>query len=252
MGLDIYLHRTRFQGGYEVTEKNYKEIINSEEKRLDGELSKDYGKCIQKLTRAELKKVDKDTYAKIHKECIDSLKKHFSFPKFDLDELGYKEVFKEWDNPNEHDTYGYYEEVYEAVPVNEWINQMDKIIETHYAPSVCYFRKVNLLFAYFENKGTLIEQYFAFMDKNTCLDIIDRCEKVLKNPELASELLPTQSGFFFGSTDYNEYYFKDVADVLKQLTEKALPIYDEPCWKKGQVSEEYENEKMNTYWIFSW
>ena len=30
--------------------------------------------------------------------------------------------------------------------------------------------------------------------------------KVIINPEIAEELLPSQGGFFFGSTDYDEYY----------------------------------------------
>jgi hypothetical protein len=28
--------------------------------------------------------------------------------------------------------------------------------------------------------------------------------------ELAAELLPTTSGFFFGSTDYDEWYYTDI------------------------------------------
>jgi hypothetical protein len=45
------------------------------------------------------------------------------------------------------------------------------------------------------------------------------CEKVLENPEKASELLPTGSGFFFGSTDYDEYYLQDVKYTLKLCQE---------------------------------
>lgn len=252
MGLDIMLHKTRHQKSDGLTEENFRTIIEDEETRSDAELARDYGKCIKILTEAETNKVDSDTYAKLHKECIDSIKKHFSYPKYDLNEIGYSEEFRKWDDPENHDTVGYYAEKYNPVPVETWIQEMARIVETHYAPSICYFRKVNLLFAYFENEGLMIDQYFAFMDKETCLDIIDRCKRVLADHSLAGELLPTQSGFFFGSTNYDEWYYHDVEDVLKQLTEKALPVYDEPCWEKGRVSEEYENEKMNMYWIFSW
>jgi len=44
--------------------------------------------------------------------------------------------------------------------------------------------------------------------------------KVIKDPSKALELLPTQGGFFFGSTDYDEWYLGDIKDtknVLEQL-----------------------------------
>jgi hypothetical protein len=37
--------------------------------------------------------------------------------------------------------------------------------------------------------------------------------KVIADPTVAHELLPTQSGFFFGDTEYDEYYLGDVRDV---------------------------------------
>jgi len=46
--------------------------------------------------------------------------------------------------------------------------------------------------------------------------------KVLTNIEVAKELLPTQEGFFFGSTDYDEYYMDDIVrtrDILKKELE---------------------------------
>lgn len=252
MGLDLYVRKTRHQGNYELTEDNYIYVVNEAETRSDAELARDYSKCIKTLTEAETNKVDSETYARLHKECIDFIKKHFDYPEYELDKIGYGKEFRKWDDPENHDTRGYYEEVYKPVPVDTWIHEMSHIIEVHSAPAVCYFRKVNFIFAYFENNGNLIDQYFAFMDKETCLDIIDRCKRVLADHSLAGELLPTQPGFFFGSTNYDEWYYRDVENVMKQLTEKALPVYDELCWEKGYVLEENENEKMNMYWIFSW
>jgi hypothetical protein len=40
---------------------------------------------------------------------------------------------------------------------------------------------------------------------------------VITNPEDVAEILPTESGFFFGSTEYDEYYLEDVKDTIKQL-----------------------------------
>lgn len=42
--------------------------------------------------------------------------------------------------------------------------------------------------------------------------------KVLTNTATAEELLPTQSGFFFGSTDYDEYYMADIEETIEILT----------------------------------
>lgn len=47
--------------------------------------------------------------------------------------------------------------------------------------------------------------------------------KVLENPEIAEKLLPTQEGFFFGSTDYDEYYMQDIEstiDIIEPLLKK--------------------------------
>ena len=43
--------------------------------------------------------------------------------------------------------------------------------------------------------------------------------KIIDNTELADQLLPTTSGFFFGNTDYNEYYYNDIKSTIEQLTE---------------------------------
>ena len=41
--------------------------------------------------------------------------------------------------------------------------------------------------------------------------------EVFADDRLARELLPTQSGFFFGSTEYNEFYKQDLEDTVEQL-----------------------------------
>lgn len=39
----------------------------------------------------------------------------------------------------------------------------------------------------------------------------------IKDSSLANELLPPQSGFFFGGTDYDQYYLDDIKDTIKIL-----------------------------------
>jgi hypothetical protein len=45
--------------------------------------------------------------------------------------------------------------------------------------------------------------------------------KVMADPSVAQELLPNQEGFFFGSTDYNEWYYQDL-EYTKELLEELL------------------------------
>jgi hypothetical protein len=60
--------------------------------------------------------------------------------------------------------------------------------------------------------------------------------RIINNPTVAQRLLPTQSGFFFGSTDYDQWYFGDLKETLTVL-EKELA--------SGNVRDHYE------YWS-SW
>lgn len=51
--------------------------------------------------------------------------------------------------------------------------------------------------------------------------------RVITNPDdCAAKLLPTQGGFFFGNTEYGEYYIQDLENTVLQLT-KALAEEDD-------------------------
>lgn len=41
--------------------------------------------------------------------------------------------------------------------------------------------------------------------------------KLIAQKGLAEKLLPTQEGFFFGSTDYDEYYVQDLQSTIDQI-----------------------------------
>lgn len=49
-------------------------------------------------------------------------------------------------------------------------------------------------------------------------DILEPGETVA-NPELAEALLPTTSGFFFGGTQYDQYYIEDLKETVKGLNQ---------------------------------
>src|SRR3990167_8388434 len=45
--------------------------------------------------------------------------------------------------------------------------------------------------------------------------------RVIAQTKIAEKKLPTQSGFFFGGTDYDEYYLRDLEQTVSQI-EKVL------------------------------
>ena len=48
---------------------------------------------------------------------------------------------------------------------------------------------------------------------------------VLEDSTMAEEFLPTQDGFFFGSTHYDEYYWQDLLYTI-EICKRALEVYD--------------------------
>lgn len=61
-------------------------------------------------------------------------------------------------------------------------------------------------------------------------ELVDALEKVNSNHELAPTLLPVQSGFFFGETDYDEHYFRKNEETLKVLKEELNSEKDGDHW----------------------
>lgn len=50
--------------------------------------------------------------------------------------------------------------------------------------------------------------------------------KVIQDRTTAQKLLPTQAGFFFGNTDYNEFYYQDLLDTKKIIEDILLSLID--------------------------
>lgn len=88
---------------------------------------------------------------------------------------------------------------------------------------VGYWRKANQIHAWFvanvqNGEDDCREYHVERTGLNALLEIVN---DVLADNSKAGELLPSQSGFFFGSTDYDEWYFKDL-ERTKAILEQAL------------------------------
>ena len=92
---------------------------------------------------------------------------------------------------------------------------------------VGYLRKHNYVYAYFNER----------IDPDTCdcevtredlEDLVSSCEKVLEahDEQVSRDLLPTTAGLFFGSTEYDKYYYMDIEEGLA-LFRELLEAYDD-------------------------
>lgn len=89
-----------------------------------------------------------------------------------------------------------------------------------------YFRKVNFLVKFFEKKGFDVpKQTPLAIKREDAEELLSKCEEVLKDHSKAEKLLPTMSGFFFGSTDYDDYYYEDVKAVRDYIKDTLLPEF---------------------------
>lgn len=65
-------------------------------------------------------------------------------------------------------------------------------------------------------------------------ELLETCKKVLADHSLAQSLLPTQSGFFFGSTEYGEWYYSDIEDTIK-IIEPVLKFAEHKLKNKEYI-----------------
>ena len=90
---------------------------------------------------------------------------------------------------------------------------------------VGYWRKANQIHGWFveniQEGEDDCRSYYVSREKLQKLKSL--CQQVLEDKSLADELLPTQSGFFFGSTEYEGYYFDDLEKTIR-IIDNALAL----------------------------
>lgn len=82
---------------------------------------------------------------------------------------------------------------------------------------VGYWRKANQIHKWFtdnvQKEADDCGEYEVTWEE--LMNLLNDCKKVIENKELAKDILPAQSGFFFGGTEYGEYYFQQINDTIK-------------------------------------
>ena len=86
-----------------------------------------------------------------------------------------------------------------------------------------YWRKANAIHNWFVQnvQGGEDNCQESWLSPDDMQKLLDTVNKVLADTSLVPTLLPTTSGFFFGGTEYDEWYWRNL-EYTKRVLEKAL------------------------------
>ena len=101
----------------------------------------------------------------------------------------------------------------EPLPIT--FNRISEITE-----NVVYWRKANAIHKWFVDncQDGIDECQDTYVEKESLEELLDLCKQVKKDNKLAPTLLPATSGFFFGGTDYDEWYFDAINHTIKAIS----------------------------------
>lgn len=95
-------------------------------------------------------------------------------------------------------------------PIFDWDNDVEDV----------YFRKLNWIRNWLVKHLGLNEDECAedvLVPKEKLEELLSDVHAVLNNHDLAEQLLPTKGGFFFGGTDYCDYYFDSLIGIETEI-----------------------------------
>jgi hypothetical protein len=84
-----------------------------------------------------------------------------------------------------------------------------------------YWRKANAIHKWFVDnlQNGIDECQETYVDPNSLYELKTACETVMKDKSQAKDILPTSEGFFFGSTQYDDYYVEDIEQTFNFLSD---------------------------------
>ncbi len=93
---------------------------------------------------------------------------------------------------------------------------------------VGYWRKANAIHRWFVDnvQGGTDDCGTYYVSRDHLVQLKSLCKSVLNDPDNANSVLPTASGFFFGSTDYGSFYFEDLEYTIG-LVDRCLELPEE-------------------------
>lgn len=124
------------------------------------------------------------------------------------------------------------EELYTQAVTNEdpdaeiYRVRIEDLVAPYEEPSIWYGRKENHIHEWVRSAAGLDDTNldYVLIDPNALLDDL---KAVLDDPDKAPEALPTTVGFFFGGTEYDDYYIGSVRHLYNTLVlEKNQGFFD--------------------------
>ena len=84
---------------------------------------------------------------------------------------------------------------------------------------VMYWRKANQIHQWFvDNVQNSVDDCGSYtVDSCQLEELMYDIDLVLADHRIAEDVLPTQNGFFFGGTEYDDYYYADLRDTKRSL-----------------------------------
>lgn len=108
-----------------------------------------------------------------------------------------------------------------AKGIREALPELGDMRPNYVTAEAAYWRKANAIHQWFvtnvQDGRDDCGHYHVSRDQ--LRELADICDEVLRDPDRASELLPTQGGFFFGSTNYDDWYRRNLEYTRDRLRE---------------------------------
>jgi hypothetical protein len=121
------------------------------------------------------------------------------------------------------------DEFYKEEVRNEVIVKTGGEIDTKIKPNrikyiveeVGYWRKANQIHKWFVDnvQNGIDECQSSYVSRESLEELLELCKQVRDDNSKAEELLPSASGFFFGGTEYDEWYFNDINHTIEIIEE---------------------------------
>lgn len=104
---------------------------------------------------------------------------------------------------------------------------LDQYLEDENGVELIYWRKCNQVNRWFNDKVGKVENLEKLkVTKEQLEQLKNDCQTVLEDHSKAEKILPTQQGFFFGSYEYDEYYFNDLEYTVNKIDELFNSEYE--------------------------
>ena len=93
-----------------------------------------------------------------------------------------------------------------------------------------YWRKANAIHGFFERLDAAENCENNRVYREDIQNLLDAVTEVLDNRDRAGDLLPPTEGFFFGSTEINEWDMEYTKNELSKILKHDGEFYYHPCW----------------------